>query len=110
MSDADDTTSGGVILTDSAKEKPSTGKVVAVGPGMNGEAVNAKAGSIVLYSKFSGIELEVCFPRPTMRGGYLVRGRNNVSPIPGLRSVYCGTSIGRVMMARSISLFAKQMS
>mmetsp|Transcript_3054 Transcript_3054/g.10993 ORF Transcript_3054/g.10993 Transcript_3054/m.10993 type:complete len:234 (+) Transcript_3054:58-759(+) len=58
VSDADDTTSGGVILTDSAKEKPSTGKVVAVGPGMNGEKVNASPGSTVLYSKYSGVELE----------------------------------------------------
>eukprot|EP00898_Chlorokybus_atmophyticus_P004082 jgi/Chlat1/4675/Chrsp3S05616 len=60
---AEETTSGGVLLTDSAKEKPQTGEVVAVGPGIKGdeekrEAVGIQAGSTVLYSKYAGSDFK----------------------------------------------------
>lgn len=58
-----DKTEGGIFLTGSTKEKPSTGKVVAVGPGKKDEdgnlvAVDIAAGSTVLFSKYSGIDFQ----------------------------------------------------
>ena len=56
-------TSGGIIIPDTAKEKPQKGKIVAVGPGRtdeNGKIIkmNVKVGDKVLYSKYGGNELE----------------------------------------------------
>ena len=61
---ADETTTGGIILPDSAKEKPNKGKVVAVGPGKmrdDGERMSpaVSVGTIVLYGKYSGTEVKV---------------------------------------------------
>ena len=63
--DEEETTSGGIIIPDSAKEKPQEGQVIAVGPGKaagEGEdappAPTVKAGDSVLYSKYAGVELE----------------------------------------------------
>ncbi|KAI0495949.1 hypothetical protein KFK09_022256 [Dendrobium nobile] len=58
---AEEKTSGGLLLTEAAKEKPSTGTVIAVGPGSYDEEGNRKpltigAGSTVLYSKYAGSE------------------------------------------------------
>ncbi|MFV0444866.1 MAG: co-chaperone GroES [Planctomycetaceae bacterium] len=60
----EEVTSGGIVLPDSAKEKPQRGKVVAVGPGRlldSGErcAVSVKVGDHVLFGKYGGTELEV---------------------------------------------------
>jgi len=60
---ADSKTAGGVLLTESAKEKPSIGEIVAVGPGSLGEdgsrkPIELKAGNTVLYSKFGGSEFK----------------------------------------------------
>ncbi|MDQ0160631.1 co-chaperone GroES [Alkalibacillus salilacus] len=57
------TTAGGIVLPDSAKEKPQEGKVVAVGSGRvtdNGEkiALEVSEGDRVVYSKFAGTEIE----------------------------------------------------
>ena len=49
---------GGIIIPDSAKEKPQRGKVVAVGQGTKDEPMHLKAGDEVLYGKYSGTELE----------------------------------------------------
>lgn len=56
-------TTGGIIIPDTAKEKPQKGKIVAVGPGRtdeNGKIIklNVKVGDKVLYSKYGGNELE----------------------------------------------------
>jgi len=56
-------TSGGIIIPDTAKEKPQKGEIVAVGPGRtddNGNVIkmNVKVGDKVLYSKYGGNELE----------------------------------------------------
>ncbi len=61
---AEETTAGGIILPDSAKEKPQRGTVLAVGPGKtldSGEKapVDVKAGEVVLYGKYSGTEVTV---------------------------------------------------
>ncbi|MBH0231538.1 co-chaperone GroES [Halobacillus yeomjeoni] len=57
------TTASGIVLPDSAKEKPQEGKVVAVGPGRvtdNGEkvALEVSEGDRVIYSKFAGTEVK----------------------------------------------------
>ncbi len=60
---AESTTPGGIIIPDTAKEKPQEGEIVAVGPGRtdeNGKAIsmNVKVGDKVLYSKYGGTELK----------------------------------------------------
>ena len=55
---ADTKTSGGIIIPDTAKEKPQKGKVIAVGPGKDGNAMTVKKGDTVLYGKYAGQELE----------------------------------------------------
>jgi chaperonin GroES len=61
---AEEKTAGGVILPDTAKEKPTKGKVVSVGPGKTLDdgkcvALGVKAGDIVWYGKYSGTEVKV---------------------------------------------------
>ena len=60
--DAEDKTASGIILPDTAKEKPQIGKVVAVGPGKTNDSGNQvkmalKKGDKVLYGKYSGTEV-----------------------------------------------------
>ena len=60
----DEKTSGGIIIPDSAKEKPQRGKVVAVGKGKISEdgkvrALDVKAGDTVLFGKYSGTEVKI---------------------------------------------------
>ena len=50
---------GGIIIPDSAKEKPLKGKVLAVGTGTKDEQMVLKAGDEVLYGKYAGTELEL---------------------------------------------------
>jgi chaperonin GroES len=62
--DADEKTKGGIIIPDSAKEKPSQGEVVAVGPGGRDEAgklipIELKTGDKVLFGKWSGTEIKL---------------------------------------------------
>lgn len=54
---AEEKTKGGIIIPDTAKEKPQKGKVVAVGPGKDGNKMTVKKGDNVLYGKYSGQEL-----------------------------------------------------
>lgn len=55
---AEEKTIGGIIIPDTAKEKPLQGKVVAVGHGTKDEEMVLKEGDTVLYGKYSGIEIE----------------------------------------------------
>ena len=55
---AEEKTIGGIIIPDSAKEKPLRGEVIAVGNGTTDEAMVLKAGDQVLYGKYAGTELE----------------------------------------------------
>jgi chaperonin GroES len=62
--DEDEKTSGGIIIPDTAKEKPSQGEVVSIGPGErddNGKrvALDVKQGDKVLFGKWSGTEVKV---------------------------------------------------
>ncbi|MEM1320276.1 MAG: co-chaperone GroES [Bacteroidota bacterium] len=54
---AEEKTKGGIIIPDTAKEKPQRGEIIAVGPGKDGNAMTVKSGDIVLYGKYSGTEL-----------------------------------------------------
>ncbi len=56
---AETKTAGGLIIPDTAKEKPMKGKVVAVGNGKKDEPMTVKVGDTVLYGKYSGTELQV---------------------------------------------------
>ncbi len=77
--DAETTTASGLVIPDTAKEKPQEGKVVAVGPGRfdDGERVpmDVKEGDVVLYSKYGGTEVKF--------GGeeYLVLSARNILAI-----------------------------
>jgi chaperonin GroES len=62
--DADEKSKGGIIIPDTAKEKPQEGEVVAVGPGGRDEsgkliAIDVKAGDRVLFGKWSGTEVKL---------------------------------------------------
>ena len=56
---AEEVTASGIIIPDSAKEKPLRGTVVAVGNGTKDEEMILKAGDQVLYGKYAGTEIEV---------------------------------------------------
>jgi chaperonin GroES len=53
---AEEKTAGGIIIPDTAKEKPQRGTVVAVGPGKKDEPTTVKVGDTVLYGKYAGTE------------------------------------------------------
>jgi chaperonin GroES len=62
--EAEERTSGGIVLPDTAKEKPQRGKVVSVGPGKlldNGKRgeLSVGVGDVVIYGKYSGSDIEV---------------------------------------------------
>lgn len=56
---AEEKTAGGIIIPDTAKEKPQRGKVVAVGNGKKDEPLTVKVGDEVLYGKYAGTEINV---------------------------------------------------
>ncbi len=56
---AETKTSGGIIIPDTAKEKPMRGKIVAVGNGKPDEPMTVKVGDTVLYGKYAGTELSI---------------------------------------------------
>jgi len=62
--DAEEKTAGGIIIPDTAKEKPSQGEVIAVGKGGRDESgklipIGVKAGDVVLFGKWSGTEVKI---------------------------------------------------
>jgi chaperonin GroES len=62
--EAEDKTASGIIIPDTAKEKPSEGEVIAVGPGGRDEAgrvipIDVKAGDRVVFGKWSGTEVKI---------------------------------------------------
>jgi len=63
-SEAEEVTAGGIVLPDTAKEKPQKGTVLAAGPGERDDdgdyiALDVKPGDVVLYAKYSGTEIKV---------------------------------------------------
>ncbi len=65
QSEAEEKTKSGIVLPDSAKEKPTKGKVVSVGPGKTDEKtgkrheLNVRVGEVVYYGKYSGTDVEL---------------------------------------------------
>ena len=64
QSDAETKTASGIVLPDSAKEKPTKGKIVSVGPGARDESgklvpLDVKAGDRILFGKWSGTEIKL---------------------------------------------------
>jgi chaperonin GroES len=62
--DSDEKTAGGIIIPDTAKEKPQEGEIVSVGPGARDDAgkvqpLDVKAGDRVLFGKWSGTEVKI---------------------------------------------------
>ena len=55
---AETKTASGIIIPDTAQEKPQKGKVIAVGPGTKENPVTLKVGDQILYGKYSGTELK----------------------------------------------------
>ena len=55
---AETKTASGIIIPDSAQEKPQKGKIIAVGPGTKDNPVTLKVGDNILYGKYSGTELK----------------------------------------------------
>ena len=63
-SEAEEVTSGGIVLPDTAKEKPQKGTILAAGPGERDDdgdyiPMDVKVGDVVLYAKYSGTEIKV---------------------------------------------------
>ena len=57
--EAETKTASGICIPDTAKEKPQEGVVIAVGPGKKDEAIEVKAGDVVIYGKYAGTEVTV---------------------------------------------------
>ncbi len=56
---AEERTAGGIIIPDTAKEKPQRGKVIAIGDGKKDEPLTVKIGDSVLYGKYAGTEITI---------------------------------------------------
>lgn len=56
---AEETTASGIIIPDTAKEKPQRGVVVAAGSGKKDEPMTVKSGDTILYGKYSGTEINI---------------------------------------------------
>lgn len=56
---AESKTASGLIIPDTAKEKPQKGTVMAAGPGSKDETMQVKVGDVVLYGKYAGTELNI---------------------------------------------------
>jgi chaperonin GroES len=56
---AEQKTASGIIIPDTAKEKPQKGTVVAVGPGVDDKPLTVKEGDVVLYGKYAGTEFTI---------------------------------------------------
>ncbi len=68
-------TKGGIIIPDTAQEKPQRGVVIAAGPGKKDEPVTVKAGDTVLYGKYAGTEIQV------EGGDYLIMRESDILAI-----------------------------
>ena len=58
-SEAENKTASGIYIPDTAKEKPQSGKVIAVGDGLKDKPVTVKVGDKVLYGKYAGTEITI---------------------------------------------------
>ena len=72
---AEEKTAGGIIIPDTAKEKPKKGKIIAAGNGKKDEPLTVKAGDTVLYGQYSGTEIKID------GGDYLIMRESDVFAI-----------------------------
>lgn len=72
---AEQTTASGIIIPDTAKEKPQKGKIVAVGAGKKDEPLTVNVGDTVLYGKYAGTELSI------EGGDYLIMRESDIFAI-----------------------------
>jgi len=72
---AETKTASGIIIPDSAQEKPQKGKIIAVGPGTKDNPVTLKVGDNILYGKYSGTELK------ENGGNYLIMRESDILAI-----------------------------
>ena len=85
--EAEEKTAGGIIIPDTAKEKPQEGEIVAVGPGARDEsgkvvALDVKAGDRVLFGKWSGTEVRIDAEAKT-KGGIIIPDTAKEKPQEG---------------------------
>ena len=73
---AEERTAGGIIIPDTAKEKPLQGEVLAVGNGTKDEEMTLKAGDRVLYGKYAGTEVELDGEK------YMIMRQSDVLAVP----------------------------
>ncbi len=73
--DAEQKTASGIIIPDTAKEKPQKGIIVAVGPGKADEPITVKEGDTVLYGKYAGTELSL------VEGDFLIMRESDILAI-----------------------------
>ena len=86
---AEEKTAGGIIIPDTAKEKPQKGVVIAAGPGKKDEPVTVKTGDTVLYGKYAGTEI-------TVEGGeYLIMRESDILAIVQLAQDFVGYEVLR---------------
>ena len=72
---AEEKTAGGIIIPDTAKEKPQRGKIVAAGKGTKDDPITVKVGDSVLYGKYAGTEI-------ALNGGdYLIMRESDIFAI-----------------------------
>lgn len=69
---AEQKTASGIIIPDSAQEKPQRGKIVAIGNAKKDEPMEVKVGDIVLYGKYSGTEVKID------NQDYLIMNQNDI--------------------------------
>lgn len=69
---AEQKTMGGIIIPDSAQEKPQRGKIMAVGNQKKDEPIEVKVGDVVLYGKYSGTEIKI------NGESYLIMNQNDI--------------------------------
>jgi len=74
---AEEKTAGGIIIPDTAKEKPRRGKIVAAGKGKPDEPMTVKEGDMVLYGQYSGTEINI------QGGDYLIMRESDILAIVG---------------------------
>ena len=72
---ADEKSAGGIIIPDTAKEKPQKGKVVAAGKGTKDDPITVKVGDAVLYGKYAGTEIAL------IGGDYIIMRESDIFAI-----------------------------
>ena len=77
--EAEKKTEGGIIIPDTAKEKPQEGTVVAVGPGKKDEPMELKKGDVVLYGKYAGTEIN----SPDGKKTYMIMHQSDILAVIG---------------------------